>query len=191
MQNEGQMPRQNSRGSKESFYEILLNAAADRKQSSKRMPEDVREMLGMNAQETNQVKSSRGRSKTKLKPETSPPVAKKKREKEFLRPHTVKEKFEQQAKRKVIDEYLNTPKKRLLKTETCPIPFRQKSAKEQKISVLKLISDTVPPSNPSSESTQKHDLSDIIIAAAAAKMVKLDSEGCASLLKCSLYNLFS
>ena len=76
----------------------------------------------------------------------------------------------------------NTPKKRLLRTETCPIPFRQKSAKEQKISVLKLISDTVAPSNPSQESTQKHDFSDVIIAAAAAKMVKLDSEGFVSLL---------
>ena len=185
------MLRQESRGSKESFYEILLNAAADRKQSTKPMPEDVKEMLGINTQDTKQVKSSRGRSKTKLKPEKSPPVVKKKREKEFLRSHTVKEKFEQQAKRKVIDEYLNTPKKRLLRTETCPIPFRQKSAKEQKISVLKLISDTVPPSNPSQESTHKHDFSDVIIAAAAAKMVKLDSEGFVSLLKIEFYHPIS
>ena len=45
MQNDGQMLRQDSRGSKESFYDKLLVAAADRKQSTKPMPEDVRKCL--------------------------------------------------------------------------------------------------------------------------------------------------
>ena len=134
------------------------------------MPEDVKEMLGL--QETSVIKSPRGRSKKKHV--ISQEVVKKPKS---INPPTVKEKFEQHAKRKVIDEYLNTPKKRPLPVGECPIPFRQKSAKEQQISVINVMKNKIPSSQPSPESSPKHDLSDVIIAAAAAKMVKLNPAG--------------
>ena len=142
------------------------------------MPEDVKEMLGISLQEKSVTNTPRGRPKRKSKHEKMSPVLKTKKEKVQIRQHTVKEKIDQQAKRKVIDEFLNTPKKRLVSTETCPIPFRQQSAKEQKISVLKMLSTTSAPANTMPERPpNKQELSDVIIAAAAAKMVKLDPEG--------------
>ena len=165
-------------GTKESLYDILLKVAADRKLVPQPMPEDVKEMLGIRMQEKSVTNTPRGRSKRKSKHEKTSPVLKTKKEKVMIRQHTVKEKIDQQAKRKVIDEFLNTPKKRLVSTETCPIPFRLQSAKEQKISVLKMLSATPAPATTSQEKPpNKQELSDVIIAAAAAKMVKLDPEG--------------
>ena len=174
--------RRENLATKDSFYEVLLNAAAERKQSSKAMPEDVKEMLGLKTQEQKQPKIEKTKPKHPLQQKSTfkSTTPKKLKGKETTRQHSVKEKFEHENKRKVIDDYLNTPKKRL---PTCPIPFRQKSAKEQKISVLNMLSDSasVTPKESVSPTPQRLDLSDVIIAAAAAKMVKLNPEG--SLLK--------
>ena len=58
--------RRENLATKDSFYEVLLNAAAERKQSSKAMPEEVKEMLGLKTQEQKQPKIEKAKPKHAL-----------------------------------------------------------------------------------------------------------------------------
>ena len=97
-------------------------------------------------------------------------------------PPSVKRKFEEHDKRKVITEFLKSPKKSSVNLENVPLGLQ--TARERKVTVVnamrspdKKISTASLASTTASDLPAKPDLGDIIIAAAAAKVVKLDPTG--------------
>ena len=97
-------------------------------------------------------------------------------------PPSVKKKFEEHGKRQVITEFLKTPKKSSVNLDN--VPLRLQTTRERKLTVVnamrspdKKISTVSPASGPDCDLPAKPDMGDIIIAAAAAKMVKLDPTG--------------
>ena len=90
-------------------------------------------------------------------------------------PPSVRRKFEEHDKRKVIDEFLRTPKKSSVNLEN--VPLRLQTARERKVTVVNAMRSPdkkISTASLASDLPPKPDLGDIIIAAAAAKMVKLD-----------------
>ena len=94
----------------------------------------------------------------------------------------MRRKFEEHDKRKVITEFLRSPKKSSVNLEQVPLSLQ--TARERKVTVVnamlspdKKISTVSPASTADPDIPAKPDLGDIIIAAAAAKMVKLDPTG--------------
>ena len=152
------------------------------------MPDDVKEMLGLPISDKDKDKrskseprtpnksnilssSSKGRQKSAIK---SPKKAKSAQEIFF--PPSVAQKFEQQEKRNKIDAFLNKSRSSL-RSKDPATPVRRKLSDAS----LSLV-DKIPPLDPPSENlneniTSKLSLADVIIAAAAAKTVKLKSKG--------------
>ena len=90
-------------------------------------------------------------------------------------PPSVKRKFEEHDKRKVITEFLRSPKKSSVNLES--VPLRLQTARERKVTVVNAMRSPdkkISTVSLTSDLPAKPDLGDIIIAAAAAKMVKLD-----------------
>ena len=161
-----------------SLYEELIT-------KTRGMPEDVKSMLGRPDAATQSRRETLRNMKTRhLSRETvSPPKRQARGTRDFSAPPpSVKRKFEEHDKRKVINEFLKTPKKSSVKLEN--VPLRLQTARERKLTVVnamrspdKKISTVSPATAPGSDLPAKPDLGDIIIAAAAAKMVKLDPTG--------------
>ena len=82
---------------------------------------------------------------------------------------SVKKKFEEHGKRRVIDEFLKTPKKLSVAPD---LPLKFQTVRERKLTVVNTMREK--PQALSLDPSAKPDLGDVIIAAAAAKMVKLD-----------------
>ena len=150
------------------------------------MPDDVKEMLGLPIDD--KVKRSKSEPRTPRKsnnlnlnsprrqksPDKSPKKAKSTHEIFF--PPSVAEKFEQQEKRNQMDAFLNKSRTSL-RSKDSATPVKRKLSDAS----LSLV-DKIPPVNPPSEIpddnvTTKLSLADVIIAAAAAKTVKLKSKG--------------
>ena len=94
----------------------------------------------------------------------------------------MKRKFEEHDKRKVISEFLRSPKKSSVNLEN--VPLRLQTTRERKLTVVNAMrspAKNLPPLSPAPapglDLPSKPDMADIIIAAAAAKMVKLDPTG--------------
>ena len=155
------------------------------------MPDDVKEMLGLPI--TDEVKRSKPepRSPKKLNNlknvvkggEKSPRTKSPKKAKsthEIFFPPSVAEKFEQQEKRNQMDAFLNKSRS-TLRSKDSATPVKRKLSDAS----LSLV-DKIPPVNPPSEISDENvptklSLADVIIAAAAAKTVKLKSKGKAEL----------
>ena len=82
---------------------------------------------------------------------------------------SLKKKFEEHGKRRVIDEFLKTAKKPSVAPD---LPLKFQTVRERKLTVVNTMRDK--PQTLSLDPSAKPDLGDVIIAAAAAKMVKLD-----------------
>ena len=135
------------------------------------MPDDVKEMLGLPIQRKKKTlrASSEPRSPRNLRtPQQSPskkrPVEKQKSKQDIFAPVSVSEKFAQQEKRQQMDAFFAKSKK---------------EGDSKKISVSKekegdSATDVIPPP---AATSGKLDLADVIIAAAAAKTVKLKGKG--------------
>ena len=152
------------------------------------MPDEVREMLGLPVT-SDQAKRSKSEPRTPKKSnnvslnykvrQKSPTVKspqKAKSTQEIFFPPSVAEKFEQQEKRNQIDAFLNKSRSSL-RSKDPATPVRRKLSDAS----LSLV-DNIPPVDPPSENlneniTTKLSLADVIIAAAAAKTVKLKSKG--------------
>ena len=154
------------------------------------MPDDVKEMLGLPVIDKTKRSKSEPRTPTKTKNDLSSnsklrqksPTTKKSPQKaksthEIFYPPSVAEKFEQQEKRNQIDAFLNKSRSSLRSNDSAPV-------KSKKLSDVSLsLVDKIPPVDPPSETvtenipTTKLNLADVIIAAAAAKTVKLKSKG--------------
>ena len=152
------------------------------------MPDEVREMLGLPVT-SDQAKRSKSEPRTPKKSnnvslnskvrQKSPTVKspqKAKSTQEIFFPPSVAEKFEQQEKRNQIDAFLNKSRSSL-RSKDPVTPVRRKLSDAS----LSLV-DNIPPVDPPSENlneniTTKLSLADVIIAAAAAKTVKLKSKG--------------
>ena len=173
---------------KQTVYDILLKAMAAAKSkhslelpkdslydeliSKKRsMPDDVKEMLGQSPVKTPTKKISRKKSKQSSLEMQNTPRRIKKKEVSDPAP-SVKKKFEEHGKRRVIDDYLKSPKKSsVMFAEDTPLKLQ--TARERKLTVVNTMRDShLDKISPLSK--DKPDLGDVIIAAAAAKMVKLD-----------------
>ena len=151
------------------------------------MPDDVREMLGLPIREKDKRSQSEPRtpkksnnlslsSKGRQKSATIKSPKKAKSTQEIFFPPSVEEKFEQQKKRNQIDVFLNKSRSSL-RSKDPATPVRRKLSDAS----LSLV-DKIPPLDPPSENlneniTSKLSLADVIIAAAAAKTVKLKSKG--------------
>ena len=152
------------------------------------MPDEVREMLGLPVT-SDQAKRSKSEPRTPKKSnnvslnpkvrQKSPTIKspqKAKSTQEIFFPPSVAEKFEQQEKRNQIDAFLNKSRTSL-RSKDPATPVRRKLSDAS----LSLV-DKIPPVDPPSENlneniTTKLSLADVIIAAAAAKTVKLKSKG--------------
>ena len=147
------------------------------------MPDDVKEMLGLPIA-GDKAKRSKSEPRTPRKSNnlnlnsprrrTSPKKAKSTHEIFF--PPSVAEKFEQQGKRNQMDAFLNKSRS-TLRSKDSATPVKRKLSDAS----LSLV-DNIPPVSPPSEIldenvTTKLSLADVIIAAAAAKTVKLKSKG--------------
>ncbi len=155
------------------------------------MPDDVKEMLGLPISDELKRSKSEPRSPKKLNNlnvnvkggEKSPRIKSPKKAKsthEIFFPPSVAEKFEQQEKRNQIDAFLNKSRS-TLRSKDSATPVKRKLSDAS----LSLV-DKIPPVNPPSEISDENvptklSLADVIIAAAAAKTVKLKSKGRAGL----------
>ena len=161
-----------------SLYEELIT-------KTRGMPEDVKSMLGRGSSTTQSRRETLKSLKTRhLSRET---VSTPKRLTRGTRdssapPPSVKRKFEEHDKRKVISEFLRSPKKSSVNLEN--VPLRLQTTRERKLTVVNAMrspAKNLPPVSPapapSLDLPAKPDMADIIIAAAAAKMVKLDPTG--------------
>ena len=172
---------------KQTVYDILLNAMAAAKSkhslelpkdslydeliSKKRaMPDDVKEMLAQSPIKTPTKKISR--KKSKLSSMELLNTTRRTKKKETIDPTpSVKKKFEEHGKRRLIDDYLKSSKKStfMFAEDT---PLKLQTTRERKLTVVNSMRDNLDQISP--QSKDKPDMGDIIIAAAAAKMVKLD-----------------
>ena len=138
------------------------------------MPEDVKSMLGYPSQE--KIRKTRHLSRETVGPQTRHP---RRSRESSAPPPTVKKKFEEHDKRKVIDQFLKSPKKSSVPLDN--VPLRLQTARERKLTVVNAMRSPDKKASSSSLVTAdlppKPGLSDVIIAAAAAKMVKLDPTG--------------
>ena len=148
------------------------------------MPDDVKEMLGLPVQSTKRASTLRSSSEPRS-PRTvlsSHPSPSKKRQLEKQRSKqdifvtaSVSEKFAQQEKRNQMDAFFAKSKKEYQSAENKKVSVTNNSGNvdegEKKDSDLSR-----------GQSSSKFDLADVIIAAAAAKTVKLKSKG-----KCKLF----
>ena len=178
---------------KQTVYEVLLNAMAQAKtqhslslpkdslydeliSKTRAMPDDVKEMLGQlpPSSTTTTKKLSRSRSRNKSAEPTSQRKSSR-REQSDPAPPSTKKKFEEYEKRKTIDDYLKSPKKSSVSFSD-DLPLKLQTARERKLTVVNTMrkESSVPPVKLSPGLSSKPDLGDVIIAAAAAKMVKLD-----------------
>ena len=78
-------------------------------------------------------------------------------------------------KRKVIDDYLKSPKKSSVNLDN--VPLRLQTKRERKLTVVNVMRGEDKSLSPAPVLPPKPGMADIIIAAAAAKMVKLDPTG--------------
>lgn len=143
------------------------------------MPEDVKSMLGRPSQPSPRTDKTRHLSRETVGQQRRP--AREKRD-SSAPPPSVRRKFEEHDKRKVITEFLRSPKKSSVNLENVPLGLQ--TARERKVTVVnamrspdKKISTASLASTTASDLPAKPDLGDIIIAAAAAKVVKLDPTG--------------
>ena len=151
-----------------SLYEELITR-------TRGMPEDVKSMLGYPSPSQEKLRKTRHLSRETV---SSPARTRRSRE-SSAPPPTVKKKFEEHDKRKVIDQFLKSPKESSVPLEN--VPLRLQTARERKLTVVnamrspdkKLSSSTLV----TADLPPKPKLSDVILAAAAAKMVKLDPTG--------------
>ena len=148
-----------------SLYEELIS-------KTRGMPEDVKSMLGYPTSQ--KVRKTRHLSRETV----SPPARQPRRSRESSAPPpSVKKKFQEHDKRQVINQFLKSPKKSSIPLDN--VPLRLQTTKERKLTVVnamrtpeKKVSIPTAPDLP-----PKPDMGDIILAAAAAKMVKLDDRG--------------
>ena len=119
------------------------------------MPPDVKAMLGHEAAEAAAEAAPRPRSRSRSKSRTrsgdlaaasaSAPTPRQsradKKKESYGPPPSVKKKFEEHGKRKVIAEFLNTPKKPSVVAAVQELPLKQQTVRERKITVLNTMRD--------------------------------------------------
>ena len=144
------------------------------------MPEDVRNMLGL---PIDPAKKRKIRSKSESRPgdqnlfpsvKKSPDIRKAKSKDQII-PPSLQEKFDQQEKRTRIKEFLDTCKEGASSQKSPALKAKNKA-------VIDALTEKIPPAQPPADAAldspgPKLKLADVIIAAAAAKTVKLKSEG--------------
>ena len=147
------------------------------------MPADVKEMLGVPS-ERETKRSSRSKSETRSvkandnqNPKSPSKISRSKSKDNFV-PPSLKERFDQEEKRSRINQFLN----RNIESTS------QTQSKVKKNPVFDALSEQIPaalppPDIPPGSSKPKINLADVIIAAAAAKTVKLKSTGNKKLIK--------
>ena len=148
------------------------------------MPLDVKDMLGLPVLE-GRKKKKRSTSETRsVKPS---PIAVVKRpakvvqskvKEQFVSP-SLDERFDQQAKRNMISAYLNIHKESI---PSQPLVPKTPTMKEKNKAVIDALKDKITPAQPPPDAEPgspgpKLNLADVIIAAAAAKTVKLKGKG--------------
>ena len=138
---------------KQTVYEVLLNAMAAAKtkhslelpkdslydeliSKTRAMPDDVKEMLGQTLTPAKKVSRSRSRN---LSMENPSPRKSSKRE--TSDPPSTKKKFEEHEKRKVIDDYLKSPKKSTV-TVSENVPLKLQTTRERKLTVVNTMKET-------------------------------------------------
>ena len=152
------------------------------------MPDDVKEMMGLPIKDKNKRSKSEPRtprksnnlnvstSKDKPKSPTKKSSPKSKSTHDIFFPPSVAEKFEQQEKRNQIVAYLNKSRSTLRSKDTAT-PVKRKLS-EASLCLVDKISPVDPPPETFNENVPiKLSLADVIIAAAAAKTVKLKTTG--------------
>ena len=145
------------------------------------MPNDVKDMLGLPVEEP-KIKKKRSKSETR-----SPPISSLKSPSRLLKPKakakivppTLDQKFDHQAKRNMIDTFLNT--KRDSSPSKSLVP-KSPSIREKNKAVIDALTEKITPAQPPPDAEPgtpgpKLNLADVIIAAAAAKTVKLKGTG--------------
>ena len=121
------------------------------------MPPDVKAMLGHEAAEAAAEAAPKPRSRSRSKSRTrsgdlasasasasaaTPRQSRADKKKEsYGPPPSVKKKFEEHGKRKVIAEFLNTPKKPSVVAAVQELPLKQQTVRERKITVLNTMRD--------------------------------------------------
>ena len=144
------------------------------------MPEDVKEMLGLQVERRNRSRSeTRSANRSETPAVKIPSVVSKAKSKDQIIPPSLEEKFDQQDKRNKISAFLNTRKE--AGPSTAPLP-KSPSVKAKNKAIIDALKDKITPAQPPPDAEPgspgpKLRLSDVIIAAAAAKTVKLKSEG--------------
>ena len=141
------------------------------------MPQDVKEMLGLPVEDAKK-KRIRSRSETRQGKQNETPrvkkpsVMSKSKSRECIFPPSLEEKFDQQDKRNKISAFLSKQK------EVGPTPAVQAKNKAVIDALTEKITPAQPPPDAEPGSPRpKLNLADVIIAAAAAKTVKLKSTG--------------
>ena len=133
------------------------------------MPEDVKSMLGRTSPSRRETLKTRHLSRETVR------QPRRQARDSSAPPPSIKRKFEEHDKRKVITEFLRSPKKSSVNLES--VPLRLQTARERKVTVVNAMRSPdkkISTVSLTSDLPAKPDLGDIIIAAAAAKMVKLD-----------------
>ena len=144
------------------------------------MPQDVKDMLGLPV-EKGKKKIKRSKSEARSGKPNPIPIVKsparvpKSKSRDQLIPPSLKEKFDQQEKRNVISTFLNTRK------EAAQLP-KSPAVKAKNKAIIDALTEKITPAQPPPDAEPgspgpKLNLADVIIAAAAAKTVKLKSTG--------------
>ena len=144
------------------------------------MPDDVKNMLGL---PVDPAKKRKVRSKSETRPEDQNSVSsikkapdiRKAKSKDQIIPPSLKEKFDQQEKRTRIKEFLDTCKDGASAPKSPALKAKNKA-------IIDALTEKIPPAQPPPDAAldspgPRLKLADVIIAAAAAKTVKLKSEG--------------
>ena len=143
------------------------------------MPDDVKEMLGLPVQRTKRTSSLRSSSeprspRTVLSSQASPSkkrqLEKQRSKQDIFVTASVSEKFAQQEKRNQIDAFFAKSKKEDQSSENKKVSVTNNSVNVDE-------GEKKDPDLSRGQSSSKFDLADVIIAAAAAKTVKLKSKG--------------
>ena len=148
------------------------------------MPQDVKEMLGLPV-EDEKKKRIRSRSETRQGKQNETPKVKKpsvmskSKSRERVFPPSLEEKFDQQDKRNKISAFLSKQKEAGPSQALLPkSPAVQAKNKAVIDALTEKITPAQPPPDAEPDSPRpKLNLADVIIAAAAAKTVKLKSTG--------------
>ena len=148
------------------------------------MPQDVKEMLGLPVEDAKK-KRIRSRSETGQGKQNETPRVKnpskmsKPKSRERIFPPSLEEKFDQQDKRNEISAFLSKQKE--AGPSQAPLP-KSPAVQAKNKAVIDALTEKITPAQPPPDAEPgsprpKLNLADVIIAAAAAKTVKLKSTG--------------